>query len=727
MSQAVRCNKRLAHHGTWLTCALVGLVLVGFVQIRFTPTSAGFNWPTTTIRYVIQAKGSDDVPDRSDEAAVRLAFRSWEQISDSFASFSEETFADKTRTDYTATDIHMILWDEDSSTGLFPEGSNVIALTPVLASTNDGTVLDADIVFNGQLRFTTDPLREATRFDIQAVATHEIGHFLGLDHSGGTFSTMFASIPSGSIYARSLEQDDAAAAATLYGAGATTRGTISGSITLQGGGQVRYAQVVAVSATTGVVEAQALADAQGNYVMRGLRPGSYTLYAEPVNGPYNLSDTIGFKNESATGFPTTFNPANPVSLVASQTVGASWTVPNKAPIFNVTGSAGGQVSVGDRAALALIGSGLDKVVSAEVSGTGVVVEGISSKSAGGMIVTLSANAGASTGVRSLTLRSADGELAVATAAVDIVQPFPVVSKISPTQLKASGGETLTFLGSRFDSKSQVVIGGQVATGVVVAADGSSLTCISPASPGSTQPVDGVVIRTDGREARLRGALTYEAAPAPTSVDPALGPATGGTLHDILGGGFVSPLQVFFDGQAAEVISISNEKLRIRLPAHAAGPVTITVVAAGKEGTLTGGFTYVDAAAPVIDSIGPDRGTTSGGTSVTIRGANFDASSQVRFGGVLANLSQTGSSQLTAVTPAHAAGQVEVRVTNPGTGLTTISPAPFTYDDTPPPAGSSSGSSDCRLGAASDRGPAGEGLALFLLLAGLLALRLRRPA
>lgn len=727
MSSVVRFSRRLAHWGTALLCALTGLALVGFVQIRFTPTSSGFKWPTTSIRYVIQANGSDDVPDKSDEAALRLAFRSWEQVSDSFVRFSEDTFADRTRTDYTATDIQLIVWDEDGSSGLFPAGSNVIALTPVLASTSDGTILDADIVFNGQLRFTTDPLREASRFDVQAVATHEIGHFLGFDHSGGTFSTMFASIPSGSIYARSLEHDDAAAAATNYGSGATTRGTINGTLTLQGGGQVRYAQVIAVSRATGVIECQALADAQGNYVMRGLRPGTYDLYAEPLNGPYGLGDTIGFKNESSTSFPTTFNPANPVTIVASQTLGASWSVPNKAPILNVSGTAGGRLSLGQTSAMALIGSGLDKVVSAQVSGASVVVEGLSSQSAGGLIVTLSANAGASTGIRTLTLTTSSGEIAVATAGVEVLEASPTISQISPSELKASGGETLTFSGARFDQKTQVVIGGQLATGVIVATDGNSLTCLSPASPGSSAPVDGVVIRTDGREARLRGALTYEQAPAPTSVDPALGPSAGGTLHDILGGGFTSPVQVFFDSVAAEVISSANDKIRVRLPPHAAGAVTVTVVAAGKEGFLTGGFNYVAAAAPTIDSLNPTRGGTGGGTSVTIRGANFEAGSQVRFGGVLANLTQVGGSQLTAVTPAHATGQVEVRVTNPSSGLTSISPSPFTYDDTPPPPPSSSGGKDCQIGVRGSEGPAQPGLALLFLLAGLLTLRLRRPA
>ncbi len=684
MSRA-RLSRRLVHLGASLGCLVAACVLAGFVQIRFNPGSDGFKWPTTTVRFVIQKDGSDDVLDKSDESALRLAFRSWEQVPDSFVRFSEDTFADASRTDYTANDIHLVMWDEDSSSGLFPAGSNVIALTPILASTVDGTILDADIVFNGELRFTTDPGQQANRFDVQAVATHEIGHFIGFDHSGGTFSTMFSSIPSGSTYCRSLERDDEAGAAVLYGTAATTRSTISGTINLVGGGNVAYAQVVAIHQASGAVGGQALSDSNGSYT-------------------------------------TTFNVGNPVTVTAGQTLAASWSVPNKAPALNVTATAGGTISTGDIAALALVGTGLNQVTSVSASGTGVLVTGLSSQSATGLIVSLAANAGTSTGIRCLTLNTASGERAVVTAAVDVITPSPVVSSVSPLELQAQGGQTLTVTGFRFVDGSQVVVGGQLATGIFVASDGNSLTCVSPPSPGTTAGQDVVVIRPDGREARLREVVFYEEAPVPTSIDPALGPTAGGTLHTLKGGGFTSPLQVFFGGVEAEVLSVTSDTIRIRLPPNpTTGAVDITVTANGKTGLLQDGLTYVDGAAPLIDSLSPDRGGTSGGTNVSLRGSGFASNAEVRFGGTLGAVTAISDTEILVTSPAHAAGQVEVRVTNPNTSLSSVSQTPFTYDDTPPPAGGG-GSDDCRIGAGE---PGSTGLSLLLLLGVLVWARARR--
>jgi hypothetical protein len=72
--------------------------------------------------------------------------------------------------------------------------------------------------------------------------------------------------------------------------------------------------------------------------------------------------------------------------------------------------------------------------------------------------------------------------------------------------------------------------------------------------------------------------------------------------------------------------------------------------------------------------------------VTITGANFQSGATVSFGGTAAtSVTFTSATQLTAVTPAHAAGSVGVTVTNPDTQTGTLSNA-FTF--VPPPTVSS---------------------------------------
>ena len=87
---------------------------------------------------------------------------------------------------------------------------------------------------------------------------------------------------------------------------------------------------------------------------------------------------------------------------------------------------------------------------------------------------------------------------------------------------------------------------------------------------------------------------------------------------------------------------------------------------------------VVAQAPSVTAINPTSGSTAGGTSVTLTGANFVSGATVKFGGVAAtNVNVSSSTTITATTPAHAAGVVDVVVTNPDAQLGTLT-AGFTY-------------------------------------------------
>src|SRR5262249_34976970 len=60
------------------------------------------------------------------------------------------------------------------------------------------------------------------------------------------------------------------------------------------------------------------------------------------------------------------------------------------------------------------------------------------------------------------------------------------------------------------------------------------------------------------------------------------------------------------------------------------------------------------------------GPIAGGTQVTITGVNVNGATAVSFGGVPAASFSVGSAtSITAVTPAHAAGVVDIRIVTPG--------------------------------------------------------------
>ncbi|MEI7614920.1 MAG: IPT/TIG domain-containing protein [Betaproteobacteria bacterium] len=70
--------------------------------------------------------------------------------------------------------------------------------------------------------------------------------------------------------------------------------------------------------------------------------------------------------------------------------------------------------------------------------------------------------------------------------------------------------------------------------------------------------------------------------------------------------------------------------------------------------------------PVITGVSPMTGGATGGTAVTLAGANFKTGASVTFGGALAtNVVVVSANQITCTTPTHFPSAVDVVVTNPG--------------------------------------------------------------
>jgi hypothetical protein len=93
--------------------------------------------------------------------------------------------------------------------------SDTLALTTVLFERSSGVILDADVEinsFNKDISVSDTSVKQ----DLQAIATHEAGHFLGLSHSPAKGATMSQAYVPGDLDYRSLHKDDEAGICDIY-------------------------------------------------------------------------------------------------------------------------------------------------------------------------------------------------------------------------------------------------------------------------------------------------------------------------------------------------------------------------------------------------------------------------------------------------------------------------------------------------------------------------------
>ena len=175
-----------------------------------------------------------------------------------------------------------------------------LAVTSWVSDIGRGVIAEADILVNPAYTWTDIP--DSGFWDLRATLVHEVGHFLGLGHSGvgrigdrglveGSSVMWPYSFGRGTSLGRTLTTDDATGAAVLYPSPDSPTGRIHGVLHRASGEPVRYGHVVAYEPlrdhTVG-----AWADGEGNYEIAGLPDGQYVLRANPI--PAHHSDGVYF-------------------------------------------------------------------------------------------------------------------------------------------------------------------------------------------------------------------------------------------------------------------------------------------------------------------------------------------------------------------------------------------------------------------------------------------------
>ena len=243
---------------------------------------------------------------------------------------------------------------------------------------------------------------------------------------------------------------------------------------------------------------------------------------------------------------------------------------------------------------------------------------------------------------------------------------PTITGMTPSSGSTSGESIVTITGTNLTGTSSVMFGDIAAMSITSVTD-TSVTVITPANLGDT--VD-VILTTPGGSATSAGGFTYVVAPIITRVIPSSGPISGGTTVTITGTNLKNTKAVMFGGIAGTSVTVvSATSVTVVTPAQAAG--IVDVVLAKSDGWATGidEFTYV--ASPTVASVTTSSGPIAGGTAVTIIGTNLTDTSSVMFGGIAGtSVTVMSDTSVTVVTPARAAGAVDMVLTTPG-GLVNI--------------------------------------------------------
>ena len=381
--------------------ALAWSALTAGFQQAFVRSRA--RWQTLPVPYRIHAGGLPGLGNGSEFIAVQRAFAAWENLPSSAIAFRYEGTSPVQNG---GNDGVNVISFQDTS---FSFGTGTIAVT--LSSSSQGFFRDADILFNPSnpnITFATDGRSDG--FDIQAIATHEIGHFLGLDHTAIVSATMNPTGARGTVFPRALKSDDILGAATLYPETAffSATGGLRGRIT-NAGANVFGAHVVVLDAGGNAV-VSTLTELDGTYQISGLAPDSYSLYAEPLDGPV-MEDSIGGQYDSRVNvnFTTTFlgGTLNPQQRQSVQVTAGNTlqevniaVSPSPSSALNLTSpSLGQRIGKGTSVAFNVRGDGILDGVTFHVPGPALSLEAPTFSGGNTARLTATVDSAASTGVR----------------------------------------------------------------------------------------------------------------------------------------------------------------------------------------------------------------------------------------------------------------------------------------------------------------------------------------
>lgn len=168
-------------------------------------------WTVLPVSYVINPTNPQELSEGFVTSAVFNSAETWD------VATSKELMNDAYAIDYTAT-YGVQDYKNAISFGNYPT-ENVIAVTTVWYNSVTKAIVEFDVMFDTDWAWG-DTTVDSTMMDLQNIATHELGHGVGLADVYDTACsavTMYGYSDYGETQKRTLEQPDITGLQTLYG------------------------------------------------------------------------------------------------------------------------------------------------------------------------------------------------------------------------------------------------------------------------------------------------------------------------------------------------------------------------------------------------------------------------------------------------------------------------------------------------------------------------------
>lgn len=232
---------RLTWGGFWLVIGLSVVCLCSTPALAFeqtkTCTDSGayacgpgetpkeVHWTARCVPFKINEDGSDNFVQASEDVPaieeirreIFQSFEAWTRVDCSDMTLVFDGMTGQSDTTYSSDSDNYNLvvlrdegWEQIASARAF-------ALSSVTFNPKNGVIYRSDIQVNTEFYpYSGSKQPPPNHVDLRNTMTHEVGHFIGLDHTDVTDATMFATAPIGEIAKRTLHQDDIAGVCHVY-------------------------------------------------------------------------------------------------------------------------------------------------------------------------------------------------------------------------------------------------------------------------------------------------------------------------------------------------------------------------------------------------------------------------------------------------------------------------------------------------------------------------------